>query len=160
MKTSALKRGLIAFAAGLCLSVLGLSPAAAQPDAAVVKQQEQVSKKTIEQMRNALPNAAMAKDKQADVGVCYTCHKDVKAFHVSSKHQSVNCATCHNNFEDHVAKDGKAYVVVVMVEHGGGGSSVAGPVAKKVYDQLFGPDPNAPAAPVVQAPPSSTERAD
>ena len=57
-------------------------------------------------------------------------------------------------------KDGKAYVVVVMVEHGGGGSSVAGPVAKKVYDQLFGPDPNAPAAPVVQAPPSSTERAD
>ncbi len=36
------------------------------------------------------------------------------------------------------AKDAKRYVVVVMVEHGGGGSSVAGPVAKKVYDALFG----------------------
>ncbi len=57
-------------------------------------------------------------------------------------------------------KDGKSYVVVVMVEHGGGGSSVAGPVAKKVYDHLFGPDPNAPAAPVVQAPASPGERAD
>ncbi len=57
-------------------------------------------------------------------------------------------------------KDGKSYVVVVMVEHGGGGSSVAGPVARKVYDHLFGPDPNAPAAPVVQAPASPGERAD
>ncbi len=36
------------------------------------------------------------------------------------------------------AKDAKRYVVVVMVEHGGSGSSVAGPVAKKVYDALFG----------------------
>ena len=36
-------------------------------------------------------------------------------------------------------KNGKTYVVVVMVEHGGGGSSVAGPVAKKVYEHLFGP---------------------
>lgn len=54
-------------------------------------------------------------------------------------------------------KDGKSYVVVVMVEHGGGGSSVAGPVARKVYDHLFGPDPN---APVVQAPASPEERAD
>ena len=34
-------------------------------------------------------------------------------------------------------KNGKTYVVVVMVEHGGGGSSVAGPVAKKVYEYLF-----------------------
>ncbi|MCR4666117.1 MAG: penicillin-binding protein 2 [Desulfovibrio sp.] len=37
-------------------------------------------------------------------------------------------------------KGDKTYVVVVMVEHGGGGSSVAGPVAKKVYEYLFGPD--------------------
>ena len=36
-------------------------------------------------------------------------------------------------------KNGRTYVVVVMVEHGGGGSSVAGPVAAKVYDHLFGP---------------------
>ncbi len=37
-------------------------------------------------------------------------------------------------------KNGKSYVVIVMVEHGGGGSSVAGPVARKVYEHLFGPD--------------------
>lgn len=36
-------------------------------------------------------------------------------------------------------KNGKTYVVVVMVEHGGGGSKVAGPVAKKIYEHLFGP---------------------
>ncbi len=58
-------------------------------------------------------------------------------------------------------KDGKAYVVVVMVEHGGGGSSVAGPVAKKVYEHLFGPDPGSPAAPApVPAPASPGERTD
>jgi penicillin-binding protein 2 len=37
-------------------------------------------------------------------------------------------------------KDGHLYVVVVMVEHGGGGSSVAGPIAKKIYDHLFAPE--------------------
>ncbi len=36
------------------------------------------------------------------------------------------------------AKDAKRYVVIVMIEHGGGGSAVAGPVAKKIYDSLFG----------------------
>ncbi len=56
-------------------------------------------------------------------------------------------------------KDGKAYVVVVMVEHGGGGSSVAGPVARKVYEHLFGPDPGAPAAPA-PTPASPGDRAD
>lgn len=45
------------------------------------------------------------------------------------------------------SKNGKTYVVVVMVEHGGGGSSVAGPVAKKIYDYIFGPDSGAPASP-------------
>lgn len=43
-------------------------------------------------------------------------------------------------------KDGRTYVVVVMVEHGGGGSSVAGPVAKKVYQHLFGADTGIPPA--------------
>lgn len=38
------------------------------------------------------------------------------------------------------SKNGKRYVVIVMVEHGGGGSSVAGPVAKRVYEHLFGQD--------------------
>lgn len=41
-------------------------------------------------------------------------------------------------------KDGRSYVVVVMVEHGGGGSAVAGPVAKKVYQHLFGADTGIP----------------
>jgi len=40
------------------------------------------------------------------------------------------------------AKNGKTYVVIVMVEHGGGGSSVAGPVARKIYDRLFGVEKN------------------
>lgn len=44
------------------------------------------------------------------------------------------------------SKNGKTYVVVVMVEHGGGGSSVAGPIAKKIFEHLFGPDAGAPAA--------------
>lgn len=35
-------------------------------------------------------------------------------------------------------KDGEYDVVIVMVEHGGGGSSVAGPLARKVYDVLYG----------------------
>jgi penicillin-binding protein 2 len=38
------------------------------------------------------------------------------------------------------AKNGKRYVIVVMVEHGGGGSSVAGPVARRIFDHLFGPE--------------------
>ncbi|MDR2161190.1 MAG: penicillin-binding protein 2 [Desulfovibrio sp.] len=36
-------------------------------------------------------------------------------------------------------KDGKTYVVVVMAEHGGGGSATAGPITAKVYNALFGP---------------------
>lgn len=36
-------------------------------------------------------------------------------------------------------KEGKTYVVSVMVEHGGGGSSTAGPIVSKVFDALFGP---------------------
>lgn len=43
-------------------------------------------------------------------------------------------------------KGGKSYVVVVMVEHGGGGSSVAGPIARKVYEHLFGRDTGIPPA--------------
>ena len=35
------------------------------------------------------------------------------------------------------AKDGKTYVAVCMVEHGGHGSSAAGPVLKEIYSFLF-----------------------
>ena len=38
-------------------------------------------------------------------------------------------------------KDGKRVVVVTMIEHGGGGGAVAGPVTKAVYNILFPPEP-------------------
>ncbi|SDI64766.1 ammonia-forming cytochrome c nitrite reductase subunit c552 [Propionivibrio dicarboxylicus] len=108
MRTKKIKAGLVGVLA-ICATVLGIGVAEArQPDPAVVKQQDQVTQKTLEQVRGALPKTAMAKDKQADVAACYSCHKDIKEFHVSSKHASVNCATCHTNFDEHVAKDGKA----------------------------------------------------
>jgi len=34
-------------------------------------------------------------------------------------------------------RDGKTVVIVAMVEHGGGGASVAGPIVKKVYDVYY-----------------------
>ena len=37
-------------------------------------------------------------------------------------------------------KDGKRVVVVTMIEHGGGGGAVAGPVTKAVYNILFPPE--------------------
>ena len=40
-------------------------------------------------------------------------------------------------------KDGKSYVVVCMVEHGGHGGETAAPMVKAVFDYLFGPAPNA-----------------
>ena len=108
MRTKKIKAGLVGVLA-ICATVLGIGVAEArQPDPAVVKQQDQVTQKTLEQVRGVLPKTAMAKDKQADVAACYSCHKDIKEFHVSSKHAGVNCASCHANFEEHVAKDGKA----------------------------------------------------
>jgi penicillin-binding protein 2 len=44
------------------------------------------------------------------------------------------------------SKDGQTYVVVVMVEHGGGGSATAGPIVGKVYESLFGPVPGSDAS--------------
>jgi penicillin-binding protein 2 len=38
-------------------------------------------------------------------------------------------------------KGEKKYVVVALVEHGGGGSVAAAPVARAVYDYLFAPKP-------------------
>ncbi len=46
-------------------------------------------------------------------------------------------------FRDHAwmaafgQKDGKKYVVVVLIEHGGHGSAAAGPVVKSIFDYLF-----------------------
>jgi len=33
---------------------------------------------------------------------CYDCHSDIKGFHTSGKHSKVNCASCHENLEDHL----------------------------------------------------------
>ncbi len=37
-------------------------------------------------------------------------------------------------------RNGQKLVIVAMIEHGGGGSSVAGPIVRRVYDQIYGPD--------------------
>ncbi|SDB27233.1 peptidoglycan glycosyltransferase [Desulfonatronum thiosulfatophilum] len=37
-------------------------------------------------------------------------------------------------------KDGRSYVIVAMIEHGGGGGSTAGPIIKTIYDYLFPKD--------------------
>lgn len=56
-------------------------------------------------------------------------------------------------------KDGKSYVVVVMVEHGGGGSAVAGPVAKKIYQHLFDQDSGKPAQQTASSPAGKQKQA-
>ncbi len=38
-------------------------------------------------------------------------------------------------------KDGQTLVVTVMIEHGGGGSSTAGPIARQIYEKIFGAQP-------------------
>lgn len=37
-------------------------------------------------------------------------------------------------------RDGETYVVVTMLEHGGGGASTAGPITRKVFSLLFPPE--------------------
>lgn len=109
MKTSLGQKRLtawLAMAAAALMWVGGVS--AKQPDPAVVKQQEQRAQATIAQLRGALPKSTAAKAAPTDVATCYACHKDIKAFHDGSKHAGVNCATCHTNPEEHLAKDGKA----------------------------------------------------
>jgi hypothetical protein len=83
---------------------------AKQPDAAVVKQQEQRTQATIDQIRLAIPNPTAGKSPPTDAATCYACHKDIKEFHANSKHASVNCSQCHTKPEEHLAKDGKAAI--------------------------------------------------
>jgi len=62
-------------------------------------------------------------------------------------------------------KDGKTYVVVCIVEHGGGhGGEICGPIERKIYELLFGPAPSvsrsakaAASAPAAVEPPAETE---
>ena len=111
MGTSRLKRGIVGIVALCAATLLGASGALAnkQPDPAVVKQQDQTTKSTIQQIKAAaMPKSAQGKIKPVDEANCYSCHKDIKEFHVGSKHATVNCAQCHTGSEEHVAKDGKA----------------------------------------------------
>lgn len=105
MGTSRLKQGVIGVVA-LCAAVLfGTSAALAQKglDPAYAKQQEA----TISQAKGNLAKSAASKVKMDDVANCYSCHKDIKEFHVSSKHATVNCAHCHTGSDNHLAKQGK-----------------------------------------------------
>jgi penicillin-binding protein 2 len=57
-------------------------------------------------------------------------------------------------------KDGKTYVVVCIVEHGGGhGGEICGPIERKIFEQLFGPAParSRAAAPAPEAQPAAAE---
>jgi penicillin-binding protein 2 len=57
-------------------------------------------------------------------------------------------------------KDGKSYVVVCIVEHGGGhGGEICGPIVRKVYEQLFGPAPAKVSHPAASTPAPADEAA-
>ncbi|MDP3038216.1 MAG: hypothetical protein Q8N07_10830, partial [Rhodocyclaceae bacterium] len=76
---------------------------AQKPDPAYAKQQDA----TLGQVKGALPASAKTKIKFVDVGNCYGCHKDIKEFHMGSKHADVNCAYCHTGADDHLKREGK-----------------------------------------------------
>jgi len=48
-------------------------------------------------------------------------------------------------------KEGKSYVVICMLEHGGHGGEDAGPLVRNIYDYLFGPSKPLPPAPKGEA---------
>jgi nitrite reductase (cytochrome c-552) len=57
-----------------------------------------------------LPAASLAQPKVAgkstakiDTSVCYGCHAPIKEFHASGKHKGVNCASCHDGIDKHLA---------------------------------------------------------
>ena len=102
MGTKKWLRGLVA----LCVTaVLGVAMAQTKgPDPAYAKQQDA----TLQQMKGNLAKSAESKIKFVDVTTCYSCHKDIKEFHLNSKHSNVNCAYCHTGAENHLAKNGKA----------------------------------------------------
>ncbi|HRK38531.1 MAG TPA: ammonia-forming cytochrome c nitrite reductase subunit c552 [Burkholderiaceae bacterium] len=105
MSTSKLLRRLAA-AATICATALFGSSAVAQakgPDPAYAKQQES----TISQIKGNVAKSAEGKVQLVDVANCYSCHKDIKEFHMGSKHASVNCGYCHTGADQHLKNDGK-----------------------------------------------------
>lgn len=103
MKTSNWKRAALSMAAfcGLCWGASGAM--AKGPEAGYAKQQDA----TISQMKGNLAKSAEGKVKLVDVNNCYSCHKDIKEFHMGSKHASVNCGYCHTGADEHLKNDGK-----------------------------------------------------
>ncbi|MDR0826726.1 MAG: penicillin-binding protein 2 [Desulfovibrio sp.] len=87
--------------------------------------------------RISRPDAVMG-GKTGTAQVVRMGERRVKSSELSYKHRDHAWMTAWG------MKDGKTYTVVVMVEHGGGGSSTAGPVVARVYDALFGPAPGQP----------------
>jgi penicillin-binding protein 2 len=57
------------------------------------------------------------------------------------KHEMAYLHRDHAWFAAYGIKDGKTYAAVVMVEHGGGGGAVAGPIMAKVFQARVGPVP-------------------
>jgi len=103
MGTSNWKRAALGLAAfcGLLWSTSGAI--AKGPDAGYAKQQDA----TIGQVKGNLAKSAEGKVKLVDVNNCYSCHKDIKEFHMGSKHASVNCGYCHTGADEHLKNDGK-----------------------------------------------------
>lgn len=101
MRASKLLQGVVALCATAVLSMSGAL--AKGPDPAYAKQQDA----TISQMKGNLAKSAEGKVQMVDVANCYSCHKDIKEFHMGSKHASVNCAYCHTGADEHLKRDGK-----------------------------------------------------
>jgi len=96
----------IAGTAALCAAaVFGMSGAMAQSklDPAYAKQQEA----TASQAKGAILGSSKTKINFVDVNNCYSCHKDIKEFHMGSKHSDVNCAYCHTGSDEHLKLEGK-----------------------------------------------------
>ncbi|MBM4169330.1 MAG: ammonia-forming cytochrome c nitrite reductase subunit c552 [Ignavibacteria bacterium] len=48
------------------------------------------------------PTRAIQTQKKAvDPKTCFTCHEEVQSLHTGSKHQRLNCVTCHSNLDLH-----------------------------------------------------------
>ena len=104
MGASRFMRTILGAAAFCVASVCGMSGALAKgPDPAYAKQQDA----TISQMKSHLAKSSEAKIKLDDVQNCYSCHKDIKEFHMGSKHAGVNCAHCHTGSAEHLKREGK-----------------------------------------------------
>lgn len=125
-----LKQWVVGAAMVLAGAVLGATGAlAADPE--VVKQQEAITKATVEQAQKALP-AKLVKSKApvVDEAGCYSCHKDIQAFHQKNKHATVNCSSCHGGLDEHTAKEGKA-PVITRTDH-----AACGTCHKAQYDSF------------------------